>query len=297
MKVRVSEVFRSFQGEGIFTGALSVWVRFFGCNLNCNGFMQENPCDPSSYQLPYQTIDLSSIKKMEDLPVFEYGCDSGYSWSDRYKHLAQDYTEETLAEKIKSLLPTGTWCHPNTGNYFDLAFTGGEPMMQQKQMIAVMEKLGFLSQNDRPVRVQIETNGTKALLPAFAKFVGDLNDREIEVAFNISPKLWNVAGEKDEDAWKPEVIKSYYDLASSGNTNLKFVVNNTDAAWAELNRKVKELRDAGYDIPVFIMPVGATKEQQEDSAVVSQIANRAIAEGYHVSGRVHATIFGNGIGT
>lgn len=296
MKVRVSEVFRSFQGEGVFTGALSIWVRFFGCNLNCNGFMQENPCDPSTHVLPYQTIDLSSIKKMEDLPVFDYGCDSGYSWSERYKHLAQDYTEETIAEKIVSLLPQGKWENPNTGNFFDLAFTGGEPMMQQKQMIAVMKQLKFLEEVDRPIRVQIETNGTKPILPAFAEFLTELRLNGIDTVFNISPKLFNVAGEKDEDAWKPEVIASYAEAGSS-NTNLKFVVNNTEAAWAELNRKVKELRDSGYNLPVFIMPVGATKEQQEDSAVVSQIANRAIAEGYHVSGRVHATVFGNGIGT
>jgi organic radical activating enzyme len=32
---RVSEIFESIQGEGVFTGARQVFVRFFGCGLSC----------------------------------------------------------------------------------------------------------------------------------------------------------------------------------------------------------------------------------------------------------------------
>jgi len=35
MKGRVSEVFESIQGEGIYLGEKQIFVRFFGCNLNC----------------------------------------------------------------------------------------------------------------------------------------------------------------------------------------------------------------------------------------------------------------------
>ena len=33
---KVSEVFKSIQGEGLYQGVDQVFVRFFGCNLKCN---------------------------------------------------------------------------------------------------------------------------------------------------------------------------------------------------------------------------------------------------------------------
>ncbi len=47
MKHNVSEIFGpTIQGEGVRTGVISVWVRFWGCNLNCNGFGQSEPTKP-----------------------------------------------------------------------------------------------------------------------------------------------------------------------------------------------------------------------------------------------------------
>lgn len=296
MKIRVSEIFRSFQGEGLYTGIMSVWVRLQGCNLCCDGFGQKNPTDPKTYKLPYQTIDISKITKMEDLPVFEYGCDSSYSWSAKFKHLAKDYDEVSLSNEIVKLLPNNSWCHPNTGNFFDLCFTGGEPMMQQKAMIAVMKELGLESKEDRPMRVQIETNGTKPLSSEFVQYTKELKKNGVEVCFNISPKLFNVSGEDPDFAWKPDVIRSYVNLNPSGSS-LKFVVSNHKNCWKELDDNVKQLRDMGVEVETYIMPVGATKEQQENSKQVSAIAEEAIRRGYHVSGRLHCNVFGNILGS
>ncbi|MCM8801302.1 MAG: 7-carboxy-7-deazaguanine synthase QueE [Candidatus Omnitrophica bacterium] len=35
MKARIAEIFRGIQGEGIYLGRKQIFVRFFGCNLNC----------------------------------------------------------------------------------------------------------------------------------------------------------------------------------------------------------------------------------------------------------------------
>jgi 7-carboxy-7-deazaguanine synthase len=36
MKAKISEIFESIQGEGIYLGERQVFVRFFGCNLQCS---------------------------------------------------------------------------------------------------------------------------------------------------------------------------------------------------------------------------------------------------------------------
>ena len=36
-KYYYSEIFHSIQGEGHYTGVPTTWLRFFGCNLECNG--------------------------------------------------------------------------------------------------------------------------------------------------------------------------------------------------------------------------------------------------------------------
>lgn len=297
MKHKVSETFVSVQGEGLRTGVLSVWIRYFLCNLQCDGFMQKDPTDPSTYVLPYKTIDVKSYKTLEELPVFECGCDSSYSWSAKYKHLVPTFTTEELANKLYALLPNGKFKHPLTKNTYDLAVTGGEPMMNQAQIEALFMHMHAL--DNFPYDIQIETNATQALKPEFIRlmdFIKSLPEGErVNLFWSMSPKLWNVAGEKPEKAWHPEVIKTYWDINPKGW--LKFVVNNNEATWTEVREHVAELLAMGVRFPVMIMPVGATAEQQENKEHVKAIAVRAIEEGYHISGRLHAVLFGNGIGT
>jgi 7-carboxy-7-deazaguanine synthase len=166
MQIRYSEIFYSFQGEAEFAGTPAVWLRFFGCNLNCSGFGQKDPTDPSTYVLPYQTFDVNSVKRIEDLPIWTHGCDSSYSWSSRFKHLitpkSVKETCDAIEEKLRSEHnPEGLFCHPKTGQSTMLCFTGGEPMLWQKQMIAVLEELK--SRGNIPELVTVETNATRPI--------------------------------------------------------------------------------------------------------------------------------------
>src|SRR5690606_12927420 len=99
-----SEIFRSLQGEGEYTGRNTVWIRLFNCNLNCHGFGQKDPTNPSTYELPYKDFDISSVNSLEELPVWKKGCDSSYSWSAKYKHLNHTSTPEEICDKVISLL-------------------------------------------------------------------------------------------------------------------------------------------------------------------------------------------------
>ncbi len=112
--LKYSEIFYSAQGEGAYVGIPSLWMRFFMCNLQCNGFGQKDPTDPKTYELPYETVDISGIHRVEDLPVFEKGCDSSYTWSKRFRHLMTDKTVEEAVDNLTALLPGGSFQHPKS---------------------------------------------------------------------------------------------------------------------------------------------------------------------------------------
>lgn len=302
-KIRYSEIFYSFQGEAELAGKPTVWIRFFGCNLECNGFGQTEPTNPDSYVLPYKDFDVSTVQRLEDLPVWHQGCDSSYSWSAKYKKLVHDDTVETICDKLTELMknptnPTGLFRHPVTGQDTQLAFTGGEPMLNQEAMMAIIEEF---DRRDNPVQtVTVETNATKPIKPELAEFVDQFYGRW---HWAMSPKMWSVAGEAD--AVKPDVIFSY--LQSNSSAVLKFVVSGTEACWMELRNHLDRIskyiyeHDADNDqlvrwMPeVWVMPVGATKDQQEAQSV-ADISMEGMLRGYNIATRNHCYVFGNVIG-
>lgn len=298
---RYSEIFYSFQGEAELAGKPSVWLRFFGCNLECNGFGQREPTKPDTWELPYKTFDISTVNRLEDLPVWHTGCDSSYSWSAKYKGLVHDHTVEEICDRITDQMrhpsnPDGLFIHPINEQDTQLCFTGGEPMMWQKAMIAIVRE--FMRRGNPPMTITVETNATKPVTPELTEFINEewgANGGRWHWA--MSPKLWNVAGEKD--AVKDEIIFSYIEKVF-GTGILKFVCNGTDEAWAELDGHVERLQryfgQRGIYCPdIWVMPAGATKDQQE-AAQVADIAMEAMHRGYNVATRNHCYVFGNVIG-
>jgi|TARA_R110000868_G_scaffold283752_1_gene544176 7-carboxy-7-deazaguanine synthase len=287
-----SEIFYSMQGEGVYTGEPTAWLRFFLCNLQCDGFGQKDPTDPSTYILDYENIDPSQYKRIEDLPVFARGCDSSYSWSKKFKGLQHKDTVAVIAEKILDRIP-----NRNFDNNIHMCFTGGEPLMRHAQLgsAEVMEYLGSIDQV--VPSVTYETNGTQALTSEFATYWYNKQETT-ELFFSVSPKLWTVAGELREKAIKVDIVKTYWDLSPHGQ--LKFVCNGTDKAWQEIEEVVKMFRAAGVMYPIWIMPLGGTIEGQkgevEGHIPANVIADETLARGYRVAARVHAYLWENIIG-
>tara|TARA_R110000803_G_scaffold94707_1_gene162407 strand:+ start:44 stop:940 length:897 start_codon:yes stop_codon:yes gene_type:complete len=294
-KYYYSEIFHSIQGEGHYTGVPTAWIRFFMCNLQCNGFGQINPSDPSTYELPFETYDVSQVKRVEDLPVWDKGCDSSYTWAKKYKHLMGQETPTVLANKIVDALktdsnPQGKFLHPVTKQRQHLCITGGEPLMitGQSATVGIYEELE--RQDNLPLSMTFESNGTQKLKQPFIDWI---NRIDTEIFFSISPKLWSVAGEKAEKAIKPEIVKEYHDLSRTGQ--LKFVCGHKDEQWDEMEEAIQKFKSAGVDWPVWVMPVGAREEEQQETA--GEVAKRAFQRGYNVAARVHVYLFGNKIGT
>ena len=298
MRVRYSEIFYSFQGEAELAGTPAVWLRFFGCNLNCEGFGQNNPTDPSTYVLPYKEFNVDSVKTVEELPVWKYGCDSSYSWSQRYKHLANDATPREIAERLiesnkNPHNPEGLFVHPVTGQNTMLCFTGGEPMLQQKAMIAILTEMAEMG--NMPKVITVETNATTPLSDDLRQFIAqDFRTMGgIRWHWSMRPKLFNVSGEKY--AIRPEVIRDY--VFSLSTSILKFVCNGTPECWMELDIEVERIRFTCRQFmpQIWVMPVGATKDAQEDP-YIGDLCIEAMNRGYNVATRNHCYVFGNVIG-
>ena len=294
-KYYYSEIFYSIQGEGHYTGVATAWIRFFLCNLQCNGFGQIDPTNPDTYDLPFLDYDVSKIKRVEDLPVWEKGCDSSYTWAKKYKHLMGQETPQVLANKIVDVLknennPEGKFLHPVSKQHQHLCITGGEPLMPTGQEATIGIYRELQKQDNLPSSMTFETNGTQMLKPNFIDWVKEI---DTEIFFSCSPKLFTVSGEESKKAIKPEVVAEYRKLSSKGQ--LKFVVGDKDREWNEMEEALEKFRSAGVDWPVWIMPVGAREEEQ--SATAGEVAQKAFRRGYNVAARVHVYLFGNAIGT
>jgi len=103
--MKVCEIFRSLQGEGVMIGVPTTFVRLTGCNLNCSW------------------------------------CDSEYARKE-----GSEMTADEILVKVKEL-ETKFVC-----------ITGGEPMMQGKSCIKLMDML-----LNAGYHVTLETNGSYSL--------------------------------------------------------------------------------------------------------------------------------------
>ena len=119
-----SEVFTSFQGEGVFAGRRHVFLRTAGCNLRCRY------CDTPG-----------SLERTKVISVASRGLAGT-------RTLDNPVSAETLDELLAPFLAPEERVHA-------LAITGGEPLLQADFLAE------WLSRADLPVPALLETNGTR----------------------------------------------------------------------------------------------------------------------------------------
>lgn len=284
MKIKVSELFYSAQGEGRFIGVPSVFLRTFGCNFTCSGF----GCSPgeTSKEADEVAKNIHLYKDFLDLPLVNTGCDSYASWHPAFKDLSPTKDTSQLVEDILALTPNHKWVQDN-GNDVHLVITGGEPLLGWQR--AYEELLSHERMQDLR-NITFETNGTQTLQNKFIDYL--LNWSDIagnEVTFSVSPKL-SASGEKWDEAIRPEIVRMYQDY---GFTYLKFVVE-TEQHFAEVERAVAQYRAVGFNGPVYVMPQGGVVTPYAANRV--RVADWAMTKGYYYSPRLHVDLWGNGWG-
>ena len=292
MKLKVSELFYSAQGEGRFVGVPSVFLRTFGCNFKCAGFgMPPGEMSREAIDIADRHTTVKPFAKFEDLPLVNTGCDSYASWHPDFKDLSPTIDTHKLVDQMLALTPNHKWVQDN-GNDVHLVITGGEPLLGWQR---TYEELISNSGMSDLRNITFETNGTQKLQPSFKDFMhewqrvplGGKKDREI--TFSVSAKL-SASGEKWEEAICPEIVASYQEL---GTVYLKFVVE-TEEHFAEVERAVKEFRAGGFTGVVYVMPQGGVVTPYAANRV--KVADWACSKGYYYSPRLHVDLWGNGWG-
>ena len=179
----VAEQFYSIQGEGISSGIPAVFIRLAACNLLCGG----KGTDKDRQLHNGATWRCDTIEVWQKGTKMSFG-DIAYEWVPRLRAGAH------------------------------MVITGGEPMLQQRQIFDFLE-WWFKEYGFHPF-VEIETNGTIAPNVAMASRIDQ---------WNCSPKLAN-SGEPLSKRLKPDVILY---LASKAWTQFKFVVSREED-WDEI---------------------------------------------------------------
>ncbi len=183
-------------------------------------------------------------------PDSPHGCDSYVSWSVKNK---------VTFDQIFDLMEKENYInHLRNGAIWKI--TGGEPLIQQKQLIklhyAFRLKYGF-----KPI-VDFETNGT--LMP----------DQywKLMATFTVSPKL-STNGDAESKTYKPDVLK-WHSIGTETST-FKFVITKSediDEIWR------KYVVDGVINMPkerIWFMPcAGSRKEHEEVAHTVAEYAKQ-----------------------
>ena len=291
MKIKVSELFYSIQGEGRYMGVPSVFLRTFGCNFKCQGFGMPRG------ELSTDADEIAEIhsgypfKSYETLPLVSTGCDSYASWHPDFKELSPVLETNAVVNRIMEILPIRRWESEH------LVITGGEPLLGWQR--AYPDLLDHPSMW-RLREITFETNGTQKLTEEFSKYLtewaGDMHKSSVsasgsrEITFSVSAKLPG-SGEKWEDAICPEIVCEYEKV---GTAYLKFfVASEQDIADAEC--AVVAYRAAGFKGHVYLMPVGGVESVYTLNA--KNVALAAMKRGWRYSDRLQVPLFKNEWGT
>lgn len=229
--LKVSEIYKSYQGEGSFANTPCIFLRLSTCNLHCTW------------------------------------CDTPYTWD--WKNY--DYNKETKVMKVDDVINKIIKLYNENNGISHLVITGGEPLLQEKQLTYLCHVLSHVFTN-----IEIETNGT--IIP----------NHELVIytsQFNVSPKMNNSGNDWNKlfDIYK--INLKYF--SKLNNVIFKFVIQNE----FDINDMEIYFHNIIDFSKVWLMPEGRTKEEIETKYnILWQIG---LEKGYRVTSRQHIIEYGN----
>ena len=231
------EVFRTLQGEGVSLGCPAVFLRLSLCNLHCTW------------------------------------CDTPFTWNwegtpwphqDDRKYRKGDHLVDESVDDIMTLLVAAA----REGDR--LVITGGEPLLQQDELVTLLSKIPDLFSG-----VEIETNSTQKPTPQLDAFV---------TQYNVSPKLSNSGN--DAKLRLDEQALEFF--AAKERAFFKFVVLD--------QKDLTEILDLQntYQLPgerILLMPEGRTPAALAENR--HWIARTCLEHGFRLTDRLHVQLWGD----
>lgn len=210
-------------------------------------------------------------------------CDTPYSWDwNRY-----DKEEEVTMMRPRMLVDQIL----EVDQALDLlVISGGEPMLQQRKLRPVIERLASLRHDAenprRPLNVQFESNGRHEYrLWTQGEDADPWLNANIDVV--MSPKLPS-SGVSADRAWRPEKIDQVR-TQLSGQAHLKFVVQNQADILAM--KLLLDMLEEDWGGAVWVMP--ETTDPAMLQPMLQDLAPIALANNWHLSTRMHVDIWGD----
>lgn len=193
-------------------------------------------------------------------------CDTKYAWDWTLYNKEKEVHIMSIERIISKLFElTGrSGCR-------SIVVSGGEPLLQQKQLISLFLQLRELDN----YWIEIETNGTIIPNKEFYNLVDQIN---------CSPKLAN-SGMSKEKRERPALVN----LAQNAKTNFKFVIGNESDC-----KEVLYLVDKYLMREVYLMPLGLNKEQLSKTTNLTKELCKKYS--FNFTDRLHITQFGGGRG-
>ncbi len=261
----LSEIFSSVQGEGVNLGSPSVFLRLAVCNLHCWY------CD-TKYTWLYSEKMLQSVRA----ELGELGVDESEFPSDLRVYERSAEAREVPIKEVESRIRAFEIKH--------LVVTGGEPMLQQSQLVPLLRELkngsGYNEKSN--FYVEIETNGSIKPTEEILPFVDQ---------WNVSPKLAS-SGNSTFARERKDALKS---LASLPNSFFKFVVSQE--CFDQDLQEIESLASRYGISPrkTILMAEGTEASILKDrTASLSKVCEK---RGYRITPRLQILLWGNRRGT
>lgn len=234
----------TIQGEGKLNGIPSLFIRLAGCNLHCIWTNPDGSLSP---------------------------CDTAYA----SYHIRQ--ARSCTLEEICRLIGY------NTGVIDHLVITGGEPLLQYKELTELCIRLKKI----KKFHITLETNATLYAEELATQI--DFFSLSPKLAGSIPPPPQNIL--HDKQRLSPETIQKFISHTRTHNKDfqLKFVYSQeTDIT--EIKTLLSCLTDWKKE-DVLLMPQGGNSRDVE--ANIQQTLRHCIENGWRYCDRLHLALFGS----